>query len=122
MPHISGKSTLKTNSKTTTPAAVTRLTMARSPSWRMTLRPKTVNLATCGWSLPVLARSRFIMAGPSASKNSTMIRIRKRLLRKSATPERMAPMAPVRALGLSALCRSALETPRLLVRLWMLSS
>ena len=25
--------------------------MARSPSWRMTLRPKTVSLATCGWSV-----------------------------------------------------------------------
>ena len=54
------------------------------------------------------------MAGPSASKNSTMMRIRKRLLRKSATPERMAPMAPVMALGLSAFCRSALEIPQVL--------
>jgi hypothetical protein len=96
--------------------------MARSPSWRTTLRPKTVNLATCGCSGPVLARRRFIMAGPSASRNCTMIRIRKRLLRKSATPERTAPMAPVRARGLSALCRSAFVTPRLLVRFWTLPS
>jgi hypothetical protein len=96
--------------------------MARSPSWRTTFRPKMVNVATCGWSLPALARRRFIMAGPSASKNSTMTRIKNKLLRKSATPERMMPMAPVRALGLNALCRSAFETPRLLVRLWMSSS
>ena len=30
------------------PAAVARLTMARSPSWRMTLWPKTASRSTCG--------------------------------------------------------------------------
>src|SRR5215212_10446929 len=116
MPHIRGKSTPRTRSKMVTPAPVTRLTMARSPSWRTTFRPKTVRRCTCGRSLPALACSLFIMAGPSARKNSTIIRMRNRLLRKSATPDRRLPMAPVMALGLTAFFTSTFESPKLLAR------
>jgi hypothetical protein len=79
MPHISGKSTPNKNSKMAKPTPVTRLTMARNPSWRTTFRPKTVSRSTCRLTLPALACSLFIMAGPSASKNSKIIRMRNML-------------------------------------------
>ena len=59
---------------------------------------------------PALERRRFIMAGPSASKNSTIIRIKNRLLRKSAT-ERTVPMAPVMALGSARSARRPSKFP-----------
>ena len=48
---------------------------------------------------PALARSRTMRAGPSASKNNTIIRMRNRLLKKPAMPDRTTPTAPVSALG-----------------------
>ena len=52
------------------------------PNWRTTPWPTKARRSTCGWSPPALARRRSIMAGPSASRNKTIIRIKNRLLRK----------------------------------------
>ena len=121
-PHIRGKSTLKTSSKMVTPAAVTRLTMARSPSWRMTLWPKTANRSTCGWSVARAGAQPIHHGRPLSEQEQHDDQDQKEVAQEVGDAGEDGADSPCEGAGTERFVQVGFGDPRLLVRLWMLSN